>query len=60
MSWIRLISCISTHLSDVQFFRFDEIALTYGLEAAKLETDSVKYYFWLSMFESDKQKQLAF
>ena len=42
------------------FSGFDEIALTYGLEAAKLETDSVKYYFWLFMFESDKQKQLAF
>jgi TolB-like protein/Tfp pilus assembly protein PilF len=39
---------------------FRELAKTYNLEAIKLETDSIKYYFWLYNFEGDSQKKLEF
>jgi TolB-like protein len=40
------------------FSGFDELAKTYGLEAAKLETDSIRYYFWLHLFEDNAHKKL--
>jgi TolB-like protein len=42
------------------FSGFNELGTTYNLEATKLETDSIKYYFWLNMFENNTQKRLEF
>ena len=40
---------------------FSELAkTTHNIEATKLETDSIKYYFWLYNFEGDSQKKLEF
>jgi TolB-like protein len=39
---------------------FNELAKTYNLEAVKLETDSVKFFYWLYMFEGNTQKGLEF
>ena len=37
---------------------FREQGKTFNLEAIKLEPDSIKYYFWLYLYEGDAQKRL--
>ena len=39
---------------------FSEQAKPYNLDAIKLETDSIKYYFWLQMWCDNTQKRLEF
>jgi TolB-like protein len=39
---------------------FSEQARLYNLDAIKLETDSIKYYFWLQLWCDNAQKRLEF